>query len=160
MIKPNCDLSNMEKSNEYSRDKRSPVPANETVSKYMRSNKAKDTRPEVMLRKALWNAGLRGYRLHWKKAPGRPDIAFPGRKLAIFMNGCFWHRCPHCKLGMPKNNAEFWEAKFARNVERDREKLQALKEAGWKTLVIWECELKKDLNQEITRIKRFIDCSL
>mgnify|MGYP002635951584 CR=1 FL=1 len=137
----------MAKAKAYSRDKRSPIPANETVSKYMRSNKAKDTKPEIKLRKALWDAGTRGYRLHWKKAPGKPDIAFPGRKLAIFMNGCYWHRCPHCNLSLPKNNAAFWKTKFARNVERDKEKIQELHVAGWKTLIIWECELKKDLPQ-------------
>lgn len=141
----------------YSRDKRSPVPANETVSKYMRSNKATNTKPEVKLRKSLWESGIRGYRLHWKKAPGRPDIAFPGRKLAVFVNGCYWHRCPYCKLGMPKNNAEFWKAKFERNVERDQEKLAALNTAGWKSLVIWECELKKDLATQVAKVKALIE---
>ena len=153
------DLSTVAQTKEYSRDKRSPVPANETVSKYMRSNKATNTKPEVKLRKALWEAGIRGYRLHWKKAPGKPDIAFPGRKLAVFMNGCYWHRCPYCRLNLPKNNAEFWKAKFDRNVERDQEKLQALKDAGWKSIVIWECELKKALANQVERVKELMDQS-
>ena len=136
----------------YTRDKRSPEPANETVSKYMRSNRSTNTKPEIRLRKAMWQAGMRGYRLHWKKAPGKPDIAFPGKKLAIFMNGCFWHRCPYCKLRMPKNNADFWKTKFARNVERDQEKLNALHADGWQTLVIWECQIKKNIDAQIYRI--------
>lgn len=80
----------------YSRDKRSPVPKNDTVSRVMSANRAKNSKPEVRLRKALWHAGLKGYRLHHKRIPGRPDISFVGKKLAIFVHGCFWHRCPKC----------------------------------------------------------------
>lgn len=138
---------------EYSRDSRSPVPASETVSRYMRSNKAKNTKPELLLRKALWADGIRGYRLHWKKAPGKPDIAFPARKLAVFVNGCFWHRCPKCELKLPKNNREFWKKKFDRNVERDGEKLAALREAGWRVIVIWECDLKKGVENGVKVIR-------
>jgi DNA mismatch endonuclease, patch repair protein len=94
--------------------------------------------------------------LHWKKAAGKPDIAFPGKKLAIFLNGCFWHRCPICNLSMPKNNAEFWEAKFNRNVERDQQKKQALEQQGWKVLVIWECEMKADLSAQIERMRELL----
>jgi DNA mismatch endonuclease (patch repair protein) len=151
--------SNMENAKEpssYARDPRSPMPLNEGVTRYMRSNRSKDTRPELLLRKALWKRGIRGYRLHWKKAPGKPDIAFPGRKLAVFMNGCFWHRCPHCQLGMPKHNAEFWQQKFARNVERDREKQMALESSGWKVLVIWECELKADVEKALQKVEALL----
>ena len=117
----------------------------------MRSNKSKNTKPEVLFRKALWQAGIRGYRVHWKKAPGKPDIAFPSKKIAIFLNGCFWHRCPSCNLSLPKNNQDFWKKKFARNVERDREKVEALKSENWQVLVIWECELK-DLEAVAARL--------
>lgn len=141
----------------YSRDERSPNPLNETVSKYMRSNKSKNTKPEILFRKALWNTGIRGYRLHWKKAPGKPDIAFPGKKIAIFLNGCFWHRCPKCQLGLPKHNSDFWQAKFARNVERDQEKITALENENWTVLVIWECELKSDLLAQVERVKELLD---
>ena len=104
----------------YSRDKRSPTPSSESTSKVMSANKAKDTKPEIKLRKILWKEGIRGYRLNWKKAPGRPDIAFPGRKIAIFINGCYWHRCPKCDLPLPKSNVQFWKDKFDNNIARDK----------------------------------------
>lgn len=80
----------------YLRDKRSPRPKSETVSRVMSANRAKDTRPEIVLRRMLWQAGARGYRLHHKRLPGRPDIAFVSKRVAIFVNGCYWHHCPKC----------------------------------------------------------------
>lgn len=114
------------------------------IKKSMKGNKRADTKPEMLVRRRLREAGLTGYRLQWKKAPGRPDIAFPGRKIAIFVNGCFWHRCPHCHPSVPKRNVEFWQAKFKRNVERDARAIAELKELGWTPITIWECELKRD----------------
>ena len=108
----------------------------------MQGNKRKDTKPELLVRERLRAAGLGGYRLQWK-APGRPDIAWPGKKVCIFVNGCFWHRCPHCNPSTPKKNVEYWTAKFDRNVERDRKNEQALRKDGWRVHTIWECELKK-----------------
>lgn len=110
----------------------------------MQGNRGKNTKPELLVRQRLREAGLPGYRLQWKKAPGKPDIAFPGRKVAIFVNGCFWHRCPHCNPSVPKRNTEFWEAKFRRNVERDARAIAELREMGWTAITIWECELKRD----------------
>ena len=118
----------------------------------MSANRGKDTKPEMVLRKALRDHGMAGYRLHWKKAPGRPDISYPGRKLAIFVHGCYWHRCPHCDLPLPKSNTDFWEAKFDRNVERDAKKVEALEDGGWHVLTIWECEIYTDLKGIIHRI--------
>jgi DNA mismatch endonuclease (patch repair protein) len=109
----------------------------------MQGNKGRDTKPELMVRRMLREAGFPGYRIHWKKAPGKPDIAYPGRKVAIFVNGCFWHRCPICKPSMPSVNREYWEEKFRRNVERDKKNIKQLEEEGWKVFVIWESELKK-----------------
>lgn len=129
-----------------------PKATNETVSKVMRSNKGKDTKPELILRKMLRESGHPGYRLNWKKAPGRPDIAYPGKKVAIFINGCFWHRCPYCNLPLPKSNTEFWNDKFLRNIERDDKKNKELIELGWTVIVIWECELKKNPNNCMERI--------
>ncbi len=111
--------------------------------KSMQGNKRRDTKPEVLVRRMLREMGFPGYRCDWGKAPGRPDVAFVGRKLAIEIRGCFWHRCPTCSLSVPKKNLDYWEAKFARNVERDEQNLAALEEAGWKVLVLWEHQLKK-----------------
>ncbi len=96
-----------------------------------------------LVRRYLREAGLTGYRLQWKGAAGRPDIAFPGRRVAIFVHGCFWHRCPYCHPSEPRSNVEFWNAKFQRNQERDRRDAQALLDAGWTVVVVWECRLKK-----------------
>ncbi len=76
--------------------------------------------------------------------------------MAVFVNGCFWHRCPHCQLKLPKTSTEFWNTKFARNVQRDQEKLAALISAGWQLLVIWECKLKKDVPYHIEAIQKLL----
>jgi DNA mismatch endonuclease, patch repair protein len=140
----------------YSRDKRSPTPKHENVSRVMSANKAKNTTPEVTLRKALWEYGLRGYRINWKKVPGRPDIAFPGKKIAIFVNGCFWHRCPTCAYTLPKHNTEFWKNKFDKNVSRDNLKKEQLINLGWSVMVVWECEIKKQLDIIVDKIAKQI----
>jgi DNA mismatch endonuclease (patch repair protein) len=130
----------------YIRDGRAPIPRKEITSRIMSSIRAKDTTPELLLRKALRAAGLVGYRLYYKKAPGRPDIAYPSRKIAIFVHGCFWHRCPYCKLALPKSHKDFWREKFRRNKERDRQKILLLRKTGWKVLVFWECQIKSKQN--------------
>lgn len=119
-----------------------PQASSYAVHKSMQGNKRKDTKPELLVRERLRAAGLGGYRLQWK-APGRPDIAWPGKKVCIFVNGCFWHRCPHCNPSTPKKNVAYWTAKFDRNVERDRRNVEALQADGWRVHTIWECELKK-----------------
>lgn len=109
----------------------------------MQANRSKNTTPELRVRAALRAAGLTGYRLHWKKAPGHPDVCFPGRRVAILINGCFWHRCPFCGPSRPKTHPEFWEAKFARNRARDARVRAELVDGGWTVVVVWECRLKK-----------------
>jgi DNA mismatch endonuclease (patch repair protein) len=140
----------------YIRDGRAPIPEKELVSRMMSSIGVKNTGPELAVRKGLCSAGLGGYRLHWKKAPGRPDICYPGKKAAIFIHGCYWHRCHHCKPSMPKTHLEFWETKFRRNIERDARKLRELRREGWRPLVIWECQVKEDLASCIERIERHL----
>lgn len=137
----------------FLRDGRAPIPEKESTSRVMSANKAKDTKPELTFRKALWKNGLRGYRLHWKKVPGRPDIVYSKKKIAIFLNGCFWHRCPYCNPSTPKTHQEFWLKKFSNNVERDKRKLNELKKLGWKVIVIWECQIKKNVSRCILRIQ-------
>ena len=114
----------------------------------MQGNKRRDTKPELKMRKLLREAGFPGYRLQWKKVPGRPDIAYPSRKIAIFVNGCFWHRCPKCSPSLPKSNQEFWQTKFVHNTERDKRKIDELEALGWKVFVVWECELKQGIPKE------------
>lgn len=119
-------------------------PLSDGVRKCMKSNKSRSTSPEIIVRTALRRAGYPGYRLNWKKAPGKPDICYPGRKIAIFINGCFWHRCPKCNLPFPKHNSEYWIPKLERNMQRDAENYRLLKEDGWSVVVIWECDLRKN----------------
>ncbi|WP_294419716.1 GIY-YIG nuclease family protein [uncultured Senegalimassilia sp.] len=121
----------------------SPPASNYAVHKSMQGNKRANTKPELLVRERLRKAGLTGYRLQWK-VPGHPDIAWPGKRVAVEVRGCFWHRCPHCKPSTPKKNTEYWEAKFARNTESDAENLRKLEEMGWRVHVIWECQLKKN----------------
>ncbi len=141
----------------YTRDGRAPLPVNERTAYTMSRIKGKNTKPEIRFRKALWHAGMKGYRLHYKKAPGKPDIAFPGRKLAIFIHGCYWHRCPHCKPSFPKSHTAFWEEKFRKNVERDERKRKALEEAGWTVLTIWECQIKKQMEEMVEEVRKAYD---
>jgi len=153
-----ADVHSKEKSakKEYLRDGRAPIPKSESVSRVMSANKSKSTKPEIFLRKALREAGIKGYRLNWKKAPGRPDIAFPGKRIAIFVNGCFWHRCPHCDYALPKTNTVFWENKFSKNKSRDKRKLEDLEKLDWQVFVIWECEIKKSLKTIVEKFKNIL----
>ena len=124
----------------------------------MSRNKARNTKPELNLRRSLYADGVRGYRLNWKKAPGTPDIAFPGKKIAIFINGCYWHRCPHCELPLPKTNTEFWEEKFDKNIKRDKKKEKELLDLGWIVLVFWECKIKTNMKDCTNKIKAILEC--
>jgi DNA mismatch endonuclease (patch repair protein) len=119
----------------------------------MSAIRGKDTKPEMSLRKALRLIGIPGYRLHWKKAPGRPDVVYPSSKIAIFIHGCFWHRCPYCNPPLPKTHTDFWAKKFERNMERDVVKIKVLKAEGWKVLVFWECGIKKDAIECANKVK-------
>ncbi len=109
----------------------------------MQGNRSKDTKPELLVRSWLRASGLTGYRLQWKRAYGRPDVAFPGRRVAVFVHGCFWHRCPYCHPSEPRSHTDFWEQKFARNRARDAEHTRTLLDEGWTVIVVWECRLKK-----------------
>lgn len=139
----------MQTDKQYTRDKRSPKPKSATVSKVMSRNRAKDTGPEILLRKAIRAKGMTGYRLHPANIPGRPDICFVSRKLAIFVNGCFWHSCPKCKPHTPTHNSDFWRNKFSANKARDARKIAELEAKDWHTLTIWECEIKRDLDHMV-----------
>ena len=111
----------------------------EQRSKIMSAIRSKNTKPEIALRKALWSKGCR-FRIHYSKE--KIDVAFPKRKIAIFVDGCFWHGCPlHSQL--PKSNQDYWHPKLKKNVDRDREKTKRLETEGWKVFHVWEHELEE-----------------
>lgn len=111
-------------------------------SRQMSLIKSKDTGPELVVRKLVFSMGYR-YRIHGAKLPGKPDLVFARTKKAIFVHGCFWHQHLGCKRATtPATNTQYWVPKFAKTIERDRRTLEALCERGWRTLVVWECELK------------------
>jgi len=111
---------------------------------YMMSKiKGKNTKPEILLRRHLWASGMRGYRVN-AKILGKPDIWFPRKKLAIFVDGCFWHMCPLCYME-PKSNQRFWREKMRRNVLRDKEVTRRLQKQGITVLRIWEHSLNTQL---------------
>lgn len=130
----------------------------EATRKTMKSNRSKNTSPEVALRRQLWVSGVRGYRIHVKNLPGSPDLAFSKSRLAIFVHGCFWHGCPHCSnYRPPKTNAEFWKVKLQENQRRDDQALLDLHKCGYSTLVFWECEVEKDLSGCVGRITKALE---
>lgn len=121
-------------------------------SEVMRSVKSKDTKAELIVRRLCRELDRAGYRLNRGDLPGSPDIAFISQKIAIFVHGCFWHGHT-CKAGtnQPTSNIDYWRPKIARNQARDKSNLRALAAMGWKTLVIWECETKRDDGQSARR---------
>ena len=116
----------------------------EQRSAHMSKIRSKNTRPEILLRKMVHREGFR-YRLHDSKLPGKPDLVFAGRRKVIFVHGCFWHG-HECPVGarLPKSNTPFWAEKRLRNRERDLRQNAELRDLGWETLVVWECEIKSD----------------
>jgi DNA mismatch endonuclease (patch repair protein) len=120
----------------------------------MRANRS-TSRIEIRFRRALWAAGARGYRCNLK-IPGRPDLAFPRIRVAVFVHGCFWHGCLTCQLPRPRANADFWQRKLERNAERDLEIGAGLTHAGWKVITVWEHELRADMNKAALRVARRI----
>ena len=106
--------------------------------------RSKNTKPEVQLRKFLWSRGVKGYRIHNKKLPGNPDITFSKKKIAIFIDGCFWHGCPKCYVE-PKSNCNYWRPKIRNTIERDKRQQKQLELEGWSVIRIWEHEIKSNV---------------
>lgn len=126
------------------------VMTSEQRSRCMAAVKGKDTKPEMIVRKYLFSRGLR-FRVQVRKLPGTPDIVLPKYRTAIFVNGCFWHGHEGCKyFRLPKSNVEFWKEKIERNIERDKESMQALLDLGWQVIRVWECELRNKSHREDT----------
>ena len=126
----------------------------EKRSAMMRAVAQKNTAPELLLRKTLHAHGYR-YRLHAKNLPGRPDIVFPGRRAAIFVHGCFWHG-HDCRAGRrPGTRRDYWLPKIEENIRRDARKTAALRDLGWRTLTVWECELR-DIDRITFKVRTFL----
>jgi DNA mismatch endonuclease (patch repair protein) len=132
----------------------------DTLSPQQRSERmsrirGKNTKPELRVRRLLYSLGFR-YRLHQRTLPGAPDIAFLSRRKVIFVHGCFWHQHAGCSIAhVPKSRREFWTSKLRRNCERDAANEQRLRELGWKSLIIWECQAG-DLDVLAKRLEKFL----
>ncbi|PKB14108.1 T/G mismatch-specific endonuclease [Novosphingobium kunmingense] len=130
----------------------------QTRSRMMSGIRGKNTQPEMLVRRVLHAMGYR-YRLHARELPGKPDIVFRRRRIAIFVHGCFWHRHPDpaCRLArMPKSRVDFWQPKLEGNRARDEANVAALEAMGWKVLLVWECQLR-DREQLGNMLRRFIE---
>ena len=127
----------------------------EKRSEVMRRIRSKDTKPEKRLRCALHKAGFR-FRLHCKSLPGSPDIVFPAKQKVIFVHGCFWHS-HRCRYGSyrPKSNRDYWLPKLAENKKRDMRNRRRLTTLGWRSLTVWECELR-NLDRALAKAIRFL----
>ncbi|MFR5875509.1 MAG: very short patch repair endonuclease [Eubacterium sp.] len=114
--------------------------------------RSQNTTPEVIVRKFLFSQGFR-YRKNVSTLPGKPDIVLPKYKTVIFVHGCFWHMHDCGRFVWPSTNTDYWHNKILGNVERDKKNLNLLQELGWNTIVVWECELKKDIREKtLTKI--------
>lgn len=125
-------------------------------SRNMAAIRGKDTKPEVVLRRALFASGFR-YRLHVRRLPGSPDLVFSKYRAVLFVHGCFWHRHEGCKYTtMPRSNEEFWRFKFQNNVGRDARNVDLLRDAGWRVGIVWECALKRSVPETIDAISLWL----
>ena len=116
--------------------------------------RSKDTKPELLLRRELWKTGMR-YRLHFN-LPGKPDLTFTKQRLVIFIDGCFWHKCPE-HFVMPKTRTGFWKEKIEKNVIRDARVNRELSELGWNVIRVWEHEVKADVKRLSERIQAVLN---
>lgn len=132
--------------------RRTPAPLNANVSAQMQRMPRSSSGPEMLLRKELHRRGLR-FRINSRELPGRPDITFTAAQIAVFVDGCFWHSCPKHGI-LPKNNRDWWRAKLARNVERDREKDRQLEQMGWAVVHVWEHEPPSAVADSIEQLWR------
>ena len=128
----------------------------EARGRQMARVRAKDTRPEMAVRRLVFGMGYR-YRLHDARLPGTPDLVFAGRGKVLFVHGCFWHRHENCELArLPKSRLDFWLPKLEGNQTRDRVNQRLLRKSGWRILVVWECELR-DMPMLTRKIRRFLE---
>jgi len=122
----------------------------------MANIRGKDTKPELLLRKAMHARGFR-FRLHDKRLPGSPDLVFPRYRAAVFVHGCFWHRHEGCRFATtPTTRPEFWAEKFQANLERDRRCEAALLAANWSVAILWECDIKSSIENTANKLARWL----
>ena len=121
----------------------------EQRSKNMSHIRSKDTSIELKVRKYLFSLGYR-YRVNYKELPGKPDIVFTKKKIAIFIHGCYWHghNCNSRYAHVSKSNTDYWNTKIQRNQERDKRNIEQLEKDGWKVIVLWECEIKENFEKK------------
>jgi DNA mismatch endonuclease (patch repair protein) len=122
----------------------------------MAAVRSKNTQPEMLVRRLVHSMGYR-YRIHKHELPGKPDLVFSGRHKVIFVHGCFWHQHGCKGSHLPKTNRRYWLPKLKRNRARDAEHLKALRAGGWRSLILWECELGNDVSLR-RRISKFLCC--
>jgi DNA mismatch endonuclease, patch repair protein len=128
----------------------------DAIRRTMQSNRGKDTAPERTLRSMVHSMGYR-FRKHVRTLPGTPDLVFPLRRKAIWLHGCFWHSHPGCRFAtVPRTRADYWRPKLEQNRARDALHVDRLGEMGWKTLVVWECELNEDPARVRVALRRFL----
>lgn len=125
-------------------------------SEVMSRVRGRDTKPELAVRSAVHRMGYR-FRLHRRDLPGSPDLVLPRHRKIVFVHGCFWHGHKGCKRsGRPASNADFWSQKLSKNVQRDLREIRALRQAGWRVLIVWECQTK-DLPALERRLRGFLE---
>jgi DNA mismatch endonuclease (patch repair protein) len=131
-----------------------PPPASSpSVRRVMSANRGTGTGIEITLRKALWRASVRGYRVDWRIGRRRTDICFPRLRIAVFVHGCFWHMCSTCRPKLPKSHSDYWSAKLAQNRYRDQLTRNSLQGTGWTVLEIWEHEIAGNLAECVERVR-------
>lgn len=116
----------------------------------MAAVKGRNTTPEIVLRQALYAVGVRGWRTHYRRAPGTPDLAWPALSVAVFVDGAFWHG--HPSRHRPGRSGAYWDEKIARNEARDRQVDAELRNAGWRVVRVWDFEIQKELSDVVSRI--------
>ena len=130
---------------------KAPSASSEQVKSSMKGNRDKNTKPELRLRSAIHKAGIR-FRIHYNLI-GKPDIVFPSKRLAIFVDGCYWHGCPKC-YKEPKTNTDYWRKKIARNQQRAKTVRRQLNQNGWQVMRVWEHEVLKNSHDVILKVQK------
>ncbi|MBK8380605.1 MAG: DNA mismatch endonuclease Vsr [Ignavibacteria bacterium] len=126
----------------------------EKRSDVMSKIRGKNTKPEMILRSQLFRQGFR-FRVHQKDLPGKPDIVFPKYKTVIFVHGCFWHFHNNCREGrIPSTNSKYWDQKLTKNKIRDQENIKSLRKNNWRVIVVWECQIEKNINKTMMNVMR------